>query len=117
MHQNNDFTLYTKVYNYYSYVREYVSINIPNVHRDIRIHLLDESYSLVRHIYADAYTKGNVRMKNIAETLITISMLDMLSRELIEICPKNKKHIITSIGMLAEIKNMIYAWKNNEETN
>ena len=115
MHQDNEFRLFTKVNNYYSYVRTYVSNNIPNIHRDLRINLLEESYSLVRNIYNASYTKGNIRMKHLNEMLVNISMIDMLIEILINLLSKERKHLHNAIGMLTEIKNMVYAWKSNEE--
>ena len=115
MHQDNEFRLFTKVNNYYSYVSTYVSNNIPNIHRDLRINLLEESYSLVRNIYNASYTKGNIRMKYLNEMLVNISMIDMLIEILINLLSKERKHLHNAIGMLTEIKNMIYAWKSHEE--
>ncbi len=115
MHNNKDFNLYTRVVNYDEYLRINVATCIPNVQRDLRIHLLDESYNLLRSLYEAEYTKGNIRMKNITEMLVIISMLDFISAELLEYCPNNKRKIIKSIEMLTEIKNMTYSWRKNPE--
>ena len=48
MHQNSDFNLYNEVIKYERYIRKYVSNEIPAVHRDLRIHLMDECYYLIR---------------------------------------------------------------------
>lgn len=115
MHNNKDFNLYTRVVNYDKYLRINIASCIPNIHRDLRIHLLDESYSLVRTLYEAEYTKGNIRLKNITEMLVIISMLDFISAELLEYCSSNRKKIIKSIEMLTEIKNMTYSWRKNPE--
>lgn len=41
-----DFTIYNKILDYSSYVKQYVVVCIPNNHRNIRIHFLDELYML-----------------------------------------------------------------------
>ena len=115
MHNNKDFNLYTRVVNYDEYLRINVATCIPNVQRDLRIHLLDESYNLLRSLYEAEYTKGNIRMKNITEMLVIISMLDFISAELLEYCPNKIRKIIKSIEMLTEIKNMTYSWRKNPE--
>ena len=118
MHENKEFKLYNKVIRYDKYLRKYIATVIPNVYRDIRIHLLDESYNLIRYLFEAEFTKGNIRMKNITEMLVTLSMLDMLSTELMDILKgANKKHVETSIGMLTEVKNMVYSWRKNVENN
>jgi hypothetical protein len=40
-------------------------------------------------------------------------MLDFITSELMEIDCKNKKHLIKSVELLTEIKNMTYAWKKS----
>lgn len=118
MHENKEFTLYNKVIRYDKYLRKYVTTVIPNVYRDIRIRFLDESYNLIRYLFEAEFTKGNIRIKNITEMLVTLSMLDMLSTELMDILKGvNRKHVETSIGMLTEVKNMVYSWRKNVENN
>ncbi len=48
MDSKQEFNLYNKITYYISYIRKHVIINIPKIHNDIRIHLLDESYNLVK---------------------------------------------------------------------
>lgn len=117
MHPDKEFTLYTKVLKYDKYLRKYVTNAIPNVHRDLRIRLLDESYNVAKYLYQAEYTKGNIRLKNITDMLVSLSMMDFLTDEIMEVCKENKKHIETSIGMLTEIKNMTYRWRKNPEPN
>ena len=112
---NNNFKLYQEVINYSNYIRKYVVSNITNVQRDLKIHLLDEVYNLKRYLLEAIYTKGNIRVKNINEIIVAISMIDILSNEIVDFCPKSKKTIIKSLGMLTKIKNMTYAWRNNPE--
>ena len=55
---NNEFKLYNKVINYNRYIRKYVVNNIPNIHRDLRIHMLDENYNMIKCLYKSEYSKG-----------------------------------------------------------
>ena len=110
---NNEFKLYNKVINYNRYIRKYVVNNIPNIHRDLRIHMLDENYNMIKCLYKSEYSKGNIRIKNITDMYITICILDFITSELMEIDCKNKKHLIKSVELLTEIKNMTYAWKKS----
>ena len=111
----DDFKLYRKIIDYDSYVRKYITINIPSIHRDIRIHFLDEIYNLLKTLHLAIYTKGNVRIKNITELQVSISLLDFLTTKIREMKCVNKKHIDVSTDKLAEIKNIVFAWKHNEE--
>ena len=62
------------------------------------------------------YNKGNVRMKYLVEMQVVISLLDMLTSEL-QFFPKIPKNKLNSATQkLSEIKNIIYAWKLNEES-
>lgn len=115
MHNSSEFQLYTQVVNYASYVRKNLCVNIPKIHSDIRIHLQDESYNLVRTLYEAEFTKGNVRLKNITNLLVNISMLDFLTSELQGLECISKKNIEISLRMLTHIKNMTYAWKKSIE--
>lgn len=110
-----DFTIYNKILDYNQYVRTYIAVSIPNINRDIRIHLLDEIYNLSKNMFYAIYNKGNIRMKHIIEMQVNVSLIDMLIRQLQELKCISKKHIDTSIKKLSDIKNIIYAWKYNEE--
>ena len=107
---NNDFDLIPKVLNYSKYVRSYIAFSIPNVHRDIRIHLLDECYNLVRYLYEAVYNKGSIRIKYINELLVTLSMLDYLT-DYLKNMNIERRHLKASIYKLTEIKNRLYGWK------
>lgn len=117
MRENNEFKLYREILDYSSYIRKYVLCNIPNVYRDLRIHLMDEIYSLLRNLVSAENTRGNIRMKYITEMQVNISMLDILSSNIREFCPNSKKNLDKSISSLTKIKNMTYAWKQNPEPN
>lgn len=117
MHENKEFKLYTETLRYSKYIRQYVLANIPNVHRDLRIHLMDEVNSLIRNLVSAESTKGNIRMKYITEMIINIKMLDIISSDIRDFCPESKKHINKSIAILAKIKNMTYRWQQNPEPN
>ncbi len=115
--QNNnyDFTIYNKIFDYSQYVRTYIAVSIPNNNRDIRIHLLDEIYSLSKNMFYAIYNKANIRMKHIVDMQINISLIDMLTRQIQELKCVSKKNIDSSIKKLSDIKNIVYAWKYNEE--
>ena len=66
MHENKEFKLYVEILNYSRYIRKYVLCNIPNVHRDLRIHLMDEVNSLIRNLVSAESTKGNIINKSVA---------------------------------------------------
>ena len=110
-----EFKLYTKLNNLNSYILQYVASNIPNVYRHMRINLLNELYGLIREMYQASYTKGNVRMKNLIDMMVSISMIDMLLHDLVILCPSNKKHLTVAVSFLTEVKNITYSWKTNEE--
>lgn len=117
MHENKEFKLYGEILNYSRYIGQYVLCNIPNVHRDLRIHLMDEVNSLIRNLVSAESTKGNIRMKYITEMIINIKMLDIISSDIRDFCPESKKQINKSIAILARIKNMTYRWQQNPEPN
>ncbi len=113
MRLNSEFKMYNKVAEFNRYVRNTITNFIPSVHRDIRIHLLDENYSLLHNLLSASYNKGNIRIKYINEMIVNISMIDYLLGEVLELSENNSKKILRAIRMLSEIKNMIYSWKNN----
>ena len=111
-----DFTIYNKILDYRSYVNQHIMSTIPANHRDLRIHFLDELYNLAKNMFSVVYNKGNIRMKYLVEMQINISLLDMMTTELRAI-PKVPHHQLNSATQkLSEIKNIIYAWKLNEES-
>lgn len=111
----DNLVLYRRIADYDKYLRTYIIVNIPNIHRDIRIRFLDELYSLLRNMYLTLYTKGNVRIKHLTEMQVSVSLLDYLTNKIIDMDIVKKKYINTSIDKLADIKNIIFAWKKNEE--
>lgn len=58
MNENNDFILLKKINIFNDYINEYIIPLIPSVHRDVRIHLLDETYELLKYLYEAIYNKG-----------------------------------------------------------
>ena len=117
MHEDYDFKLYREILNYSRYIRKYVLANIPNVHRDLRIHLMDEVNGLIRNVVSADSTKGNIRLKYITEMIINIKMLDILSNDIRDFCPKCKNHINKSISLLTKVRVMTYGWRQNPEPN
>lgn len=113
---NYDFTIYNKIIDYNKYVKQYITVSIPSNQRDIRIHFLDEIYSLAKNMFNAIYNKGNIRMKYIIEMQINISLLDMMTSDLKSQKCISKNHLDSSIKKLSDIKNIVYAWKINEES-
>lgn len=111
-----DFTIYNKILDYSSYVKQYVVVCIPNNHRDLRIHFLDELYMLSKNMFYATYNKGNVRMKYLIEMQVNISLMDMMMNEIRLFSKVPKNNIDSAIKKLSNIKNIIYAWKFNEES-
>ena len=112
---SKDFSLYNKVVDLDNYINRYIANNISSVHRDIRIHLLDEIYNLSKNIFYALYNKGNIRMKYLIELQVNISLIDMFLLKLRNLNTVKKSYIDVSISKLSDIKNIIYGWKFNEE--
>lgn len=115
MKEKSVFSLYNKINDFNNYVRTYLVINIPNIHRDIRIHLLDECYNLAKNMFLATYNKGSIRMKYLIEIKVNISLIDMLINDIGNLKCQKSKYINTSINKLEDIKNIIYGWIINEE--
>lgn len=111
MHHDNNFRLENKIKEFTSYVENYITNNIPKVHRSRKIHLEDECYNLIKYLYEAIYTKGNIRAKRINEMLVTVSLIDHLLEQVKQDSSVEKKKLENAIFKLAEIKNMIKGWK------
>ena len=109
------FRIYNKALSIDKYIRNNIAINIPSIKRDIRIHMLDNSYNLIENITYAMYNKGNIRIKYIINTLVNISMLDYLIGNIRELKDTNKKHIDYILNNLADLKTMISSWRITEE--
>jgi len=112
---NKGFSLYTKINDFNNYIRKYIVNDIPNIHRDIRIHLLDECFNLTKNMLYASYNKGNIRMKYLIELKVNISVIDILIGNIREFKNINNKYLNTAIIKLSEIKDIIYGWIINEE--
>ena len=110
-----DFTIYNKIRDFNSYVRINIANSIPSVYRDIRIHLLDECYSLASFLFGATYNKGNVRLKYLNDMRIKLSLLDLLISDLREYKIIKDKTLNVAISKLSVIKNIVYGWIVNEE--
>ena len=108
MKENKEFGLYAKVSDCNNYIRKYIVVNIPNIHRDIRIHLLDECFYLYKNMLYATYNKGNIRMKYLIELKVNISMIDILMSDIKELKYIGNKYINTSVSKLNDIKNIVY---------
>lgn len=112
----HDFTIYNKILDYSTYVKKYIMSNIPANNRNTRIHFLDEIYNLSKNMFYAVYNKGNIRMKYLIEMQVNISLLDMMTNELRESSNVPTKQLNSATSKLSDIKNIIYAWKLNEES-
>ena len=108
-----EFRLYNEVISFSKYIRRYVIGDITSIHRDLRIHLLDEIYNLKRDLISAINNKGNIRSKNINDMLISIAMIDIIIDEIRDY--NKSKHIDKSIGMITNIKGMILGWRKTIE--
>lgn len=115
--RDNIFKLMDKIKDYDLYTRKYVINDIPKVHNDIRIHILDELFELVKNVKLSSFTKGNIQVKNLISVLTNISVLDYLFDIILELNLCKKDKTIKSLSKLADIKNICYSWYNklNEE--
>ncbi|MBR0482637.1 hypothetical protein IJJ54_00760 [Candidatus Saccharibacteria bacterium] len=97
------------------YSRTYVVNNIPNVHRDLRIRLLDESYALAGSALAAAYTVGNIRRKHLAEMCVELGKINMILSELKKVQAISPRRLSAMAGKLSDIKDVVFGWRQNEE--
>ena len=109
---NTEFKILNKVTTLDNYIRVNIIPTIPAVHRDLKIHLLDESYSSIKILLQTSFNKGKIRSKYLNDLIVNIALLDYLLGEVSEV-NNNKKKCLVAIKMLSDIKNMVYAWKSN----
>ena len=114
---NQNYSLYNKIADFQDYTEKYIVNNIPSVHRNIRIKLLDEIYMLPKNMFYASYNKGNIRMKYLTELQVTISLIDMLLYRLRKIEKIKKHNLDVAISKLGNVKNIVYGWKFKEEKN
>ena len=113
---NSDFQIENKIKNLVAYIEKYIVCSIPKVHCNLRIHLEDECYNLVKYLYEAVWTKGNIRVKNITAILVTVSLLDYLLDEVKNLnCVPNKK-IDNSLSLLTDIKILVQGWKKSVDS-
>lgn len=115
MNENKVFGLYAKVSDCNNYIKKYIVVNIPNIHRDIRIHLLDECFNLYKNMLYATYNKGNIRMKYLIEIRVNLSLIDILIGNIKEFHCISNKYINNCSNKLNDVKNIIYGWIINEE--
>ena len=114
--ENKQYRLYSKILDFNHYVRTYIVNTIPSVHRDLRIHLLDEFFLLTKNLFYATYNKGNIRMKYLIEIKVNLSIIDMLITEISNLQCMKKTSFHASINKLSDIKNIIYGLVLNEES-
>lgn len=109
------YKLYNRIILFTKYSRNYILSSIPKVHSDIKIHYADELYNLTKNMFYATYNKGNIRMKYLTESQVNLSMLDFLLTQIKELKCIKAKNVNSAVGLLTDIKNIIYGWKFNEE--
>ena len=115
--KNQDFNIYSKMRDFNNYIRCNIANNIPSVHRDMRIHLLDECYSMFSLLFGAVYNKGNVRMKYLNDLRIKLSLIDLLVNDIHDLKVVKNRSVNVTISKLAVLKNIVYGWIINEEKN
>lgn len=116
MKNSSGFQVENKIKAFVKYVDTHISVSVPKVHCNLRIHLQDECYNLIRNLYEAIWTKGNIRLKNITEMLVSISLLDYYIDLVGDIKCVPKKKIETSISLLTDIKILVQGWRKNCES-
>ena len=97
------------------YVRLHIANTIPNIHRDLRIHLLDECYELERAIIWASHTRGNIRRKWLCELHVRLSLIDNSLQKLHKIQHVDARRLEICGKKLSELKTIAYAWSENEQ--
>ena len=115
MDEKKQYTLYSKVNDFRDYARNYIANSIPNIHRDLKIHLMDEGYNLLNNLLHATYNKGNIKMKYLIELKVNLSMIDALVSDISKLNCIKDNYIKTLINKITDIKNIIYGWIINEE--
>ena len=114
IYDTEEFYIRTKMLNLDKYIRKYLVNSIPSVNRDIKIHLVDELYEMIKNLHYAIANSKNIRIKNITDTLINISMIDYLLGYINEIENVNKNQVQKATTQLLDLRNMIKLWKNKE---
>lgn len=117
MHEDKGFKIENRIREFNSYIHSNIPNNIPKVHRDLRIRLLDESYNLLHYMYEAEFNKGNIRSKNINEMLVTIALIDYCLDQILTLGAVSHKKMDSALRLLAEIKLLSNGWKKSMETN
>lgn len=115
-YNRDEFVIREKVILFDKYVRDNIANAIPSVHRDIKIHLLDEVYNVVKNLHFAIYNKGNIRIKYITEIIVNISLIDYLFGFIENYDGINKLKLRNATKMLLDVRNMIKRWKLTEES-
>ena len=115
VYYKTEFVIREKVLDLDCYIRAHIVNAIPAVNRDIRIHILDELYNIVKNLHYAIYTKGNVRIKYLTDVIVNISLLDYLFTIVSKYKNINELKLREAIKKLLDVRNMIKKWKTTEE--
>lgn len=110
MDEKKRYKLYDRMVELESYIREHIAMNIPNAHRDVRIHLLDELYEAIKCIITAGYNKGRIRLKYLIELRVHLTMINLLLIKAKDFDCAAPKRFVTAARQLAEIRNIVYGW-------
>ena len=112
----DNLNLYKYLVDFARYMNEYVTGTIPSVHRDMRIHLLDEMYYLRKNLLYSINTKEDVRLKYLIDTKINLIMIDMTLSDIRDINCCKTSRLDEAVDKLTNIKNIIYEWISSGES-
>ncbi len=116
IYDKTEFIIRNKVLELDSYIRLNIVSVIPSVNRDIRIHLLDELYSIVKNLHYAIYTKGNIRIKYLTDIIVSISTIDYLFNYIKTYHNLNELKLTNAFKKILDVRNMIKKWKMTEES-
>ena len=114
VYDTEEFYIRSKMIELDKYIRKFLVNSIPSNNRDLRIHLLDELYSMIKNLHYAIANNKNIRIKSITDTLISISMIDYIFESLNKCDSVNQLHLRKATEKLLDLRNMIKSWKNKE---
>lgn len=86
------------------YIRLHIANTIPNIHRDLRIHILNECYELECAIVRSGRTRGNIRQKWLVEITVLLTLIDNSLQKLHRIQNVDARRLEVCARMLADLK-------------
>jgi len=103
-------SLYRQLADLVSYVNTYITNTIPSVHRDTRIHLLDEIYNLRKNILYSINTIDDNRINYLIDTKMNILMIELMFNDIKKMNCCKIDRLDDGEKMLNSIKKIVYDW-------